>query len=156
MTFEPECVLITGGGTGIGLGLAEALHKRGVKVIIAGRRKDVLEKVCATNAGMEHIVLDVASPESIIKARDELLARHPELDAVMNNAGMQRPFDFAADKPVELGFADPECVSHVAPLLATRAAAYEPVLLLGSLCGARLPVSTFQVFWLRPCLSLQD
>ena len=110
MAFEPKCILISGGGTGIGLGLAEALHKRGVKVVIAGRRKDILEKVCAANAGMECLILDVASPESIIKMRDELLARHPELDAVMNNAGMQRPFDFAAEKPVELGFADPECV----------------------------------------------
>ena len=108
--FDPACILITGGGTGIGLGLAEAMHKRGIKVVIAGRRKDVLEKVCAANAGMEYIILDVASPESIIKARDELIARHPELDAVMNNAGMQRPFDFAAEKPVELGFADAECV----------------------------------------------
>ena len=117
MAFKPECILITGGGTGIGLGLAEALHKRGAKVIIAGRRKDVLEKVCAANAGMKYIILDVAAPESINKARDELIARYPDLDAVMNNAGLQRPFDFAAEKPIELGFADPECVSSaLAPL----------------------------------------
>lgn len=85
MAFKPGCILITGGGTGIGLGLAEALYKRGAKVIIAGRRKDVLEKVCAANAGMEYVILDVAAPESIMKARDELIARHPDLDAVMNN-----------------------------------------------------------------------
>ena len=66
---------------------------------------------------MEYIVLDVASPESIIKARDELIARHPDLDAVMNNAGLQRPFDFAAEEPFEVGFADPECVlSALLPL----------------------------------------
>ncbi|KAK9832749.1 hypothetical protein WJX81_008156 [Elliptochloris bilobata] len=165
MAFTPHTILITGGGTGIGLGLAEALQKRGVKVIIGGRRKDVLEKVCAANPGMEYVILDVASPDSITKTRDELLAKHPEIDAVMNNAGVQRPFDFAAEKPVELGFADNEidinirglfnmCAAWL-PHLKTKEAAYiinvssglafVPLARVPSYCATKAAVHSFTV-----------
>ncbi len=93
MTFKPHTALITGGGTGIGRGLAEALHERGTKVVIAGRRQEVLEKVCAENKGMEWVLLDVADPNSITKCRDELVAKH-SVDCVINNAGMQQMHDF--------------------------------------------------------------
>ena len=64
--------------------------------------------MCAANPGMEFVIMDVASAESIAKTRDELVAKHPELDAVMNNAGMQRAHDFAGKEPVDLNFADME------------------------------------------------
>lgn len=127
MTFKPHTALVTGGGTGIGRGLAEALHKRGTKVIIAGRRQEVLEGVCADNKGMEWVLLDVADPDSITKCRDDLLAKHPELDCVFNNAGMQRMHDFAAEEPVDLHFADKEvrircsCLCSIVVLCATLA-----------------------------------
>jgi uncharacterized oxidoreductase len=108
MTFKPHTALITGGGTGIGRGLAEALHKRGTKVVIAGRRQEVLEKVCADNMGMEWVLLDVADRDSITKCRDELVAKHPETDCIINNAGVQQMHDFAAEEPVDLHFADKE------------------------------------------------
>lgn len=107
MTFKPHTALITGGGTGIGRGLAEALHERGTKVVIAGRRQEVLEKVCAENKGMEWVLLDVADPNSITKCRDELVAKH-SVDCVVNNAVMQQMHDFAAEEPVDLHFADKE------------------------------------------------
>ncbi len=43
MTFSPKVAYITGGGTGIGKALAEALHQRGIQVVIGGRRAHVLQ-----------------------------------------------------------------------------------------------------------------
>ena len=43
MTFSPKVAYITGGGTGIGKALAEAFHKRGIQVVIGGRRAHKLE-----------------------------------------------------------------------------------------------------------------
>jgi uncharacterized oxidoreductase len=93
MNLTGNTILITGGGTGIGRGLAEAFHKLGNQVIIAGRRQEMLDQTASSSPGMKAIVLDMADPASIDSAVQKLTAHFPDLNVVINNAGIMRPED---------------------------------------------------------------
>ncbi|MFF7073758.1 SDR family oxidoreductase [Streptomyces pseudovenezuelae] len=89
MKITGNTILITGGTSGIGLGLALRLHEAGNKVIVAGRRKELLDDITAEHPGVDALVLDVADPDSIARARETVAASHPELNVLVNNAGIQ-------------------------------------------------------------------
>lgn len=93
MRLSGRTVLVTGGGTGIGRGLAEALHQRGNTVIVAGRRKKQLEAVARANPGIDALALDITHPVAIECAAREVVGRHPELDVLVNNAGVMLDTD---------------------------------------------------------------
>src|SRR5205807_144663 len=90
-------VFITGGGTGIGRGLAEALHTLGNKVIISGRRKQHLDATIKANQGMDSVELDIADPASTATVAKKLVADYPALNVLINNAGIML-IDDAAGK----------------------------------------------------------
>jgi uncharacterized oxidoreductase len=99
MNITGNTILITGGGSGIGRGLAEAFHKLGNKVIIAGRRKQVLDDTTAANPGMSSIVLNIEDPADIRKVAAQLATDHPTLNAVIHNAGIMRPENLLTQQP---------------------------------------------------------
>lgn len=95
MQLTDNTIFITGGTSGIGRALAEVFHKLGNRVIISGRRKALLEEVTALNPGMRWVELDITSPDSIRAAAEHLTREYPDLNVLVNNAGIM-PFDDAA------------------------------------------------------------
>jgi uncharacterized oxidoreductase len=90
MNTKNNTILITGGGSGIGRGLAEAFHKLGNQVIISGRRKKLLDEVTAANPGMKSLALDIEDPAGVKAFAAKIIADFPKLSAVVHNAGIAR------------------------------------------------------------------
>lgn len=129
MRMEGNTLLITGGTSGIGRGLAEAFHRRGNQVIVAGRRRERLEEVCAANPGMRSYPLDVTDANAIAATARHVAAAFPALNCVINNAGVQRSQDFAAGNPLdETAVAEEIATNLLGPMRVTAA-------FLPQLCG---------------------
>jgi uncharacterized oxidoreductase len=90
MNITGNTILITGGGSGIGRGLAEAFHALGNQVIVAGRRKQALDATIAANPGMKSISLDIEDAANIRSFGAEVAASYPSLNVLINNAGIMR------------------------------------------------------------------
>jgi uncharacterized oxidoreductase len=90
MKMTGNTILITGGGSGIGRGLAEAFHALGNQVIIAGRRKQALDATTSANPGMKSATLDIENAASIHAFSAKLATDYPALNVVVQNAGIMR------------------------------------------------------------------
>ncbi len=91
MNITGNTILITGGGSGIGRGLAEAFHQLGNQVIISGRRQSALDDVTAANPGMRAVMLDIDDPEGIKSVGKRMVDEFGTLNVLVNNAGIQVP-----------------------------------------------------------------
>ncbi|TXN01750.1 SDR family NAD(P)-dependent oxidoreductase [Methylobacterium sp. WL64] len=90
MNISGNTILITGGGSGIGEALAHRFHDLGNTVIIAGRRVEALEQVASSRPGINALPLDISDAADIAAFAQRVVAEHPALNVVINNAGIMR------------------------------------------------------------------
>ncbi|HJV49805.1 MAG TPA: SDR family oxidoreductase [Geothrix sp.] len=107
MKTAGNIILITGGGSGIGRGLAEAFHARGNQVLIASRRQDALDETTKANPGMASYVVDLQDAEATREFAARVTREHPGLNVLINNSGIMRPENLLAQ---DQGLADMEAI----------------------------------------------
>jgi uncharacterized oxidoreductase len=90
MNISNNKILITGGGSGIGLGLTERFVQEGNTVIICGRRQDVLESVAQNIPGIITYTCDLSNEQQRVNLFEWIKAEHPDLNMLINNAGIQQ------------------------------------------------------------------
>ena len=97
MKLTGNTILVTGGTSGIGRALAEALHDRGNRVVVTGRRQALLDEITRARPGLVGLQLDVRDTVSLSRAARLLRDSHPELNVLFANAGISRTEDTASD-----------------------------------------------------------
>lgn len=95
MNISGNTVLITGGGSGIGRAFAERFLKAGSRVIICGRREDVLKDAQARHPELGIRVCDVAQADQRKDLYEWALQTYPALNVIINNAGIQQRIPLA-------------------------------------------------------------
>jgi len=89
MKLTNNKILITGGATGIGLGLAERFISEGNTVIICGRRESALEEARGRFPALITKACDLSKKEGRIELYNWVAENHPDLNVLVNNAGIQ-------------------------------------------------------------------
>ncbi|KAK7755077.1 hypothetical protein SLS62_002892 [Diatrype stigma] len=92
-TVKGLIAVVTGGGTGIGLMISQALEANGAIVYIIGRRKEVLEEAAATakHGNIRTIQGDVTSKADLARAAEQVKANHGYVNVVVANSGVSGP-----------------------------------------------------------------
>jgi hypothetical protein len=89
MIYEGRTILITGGASGIGLALAERFARAKNKVIVCGRREAALAAARTLVPGLHTLRADVSTARERVALFERVTREHPELDVLVNNAGVQ-------------------------------------------------------------------
>jgi uncharacterized oxidoreductase len=97
MQLSSNKILITGGASGIGLGLTERFIQEGNTVIVCGRRESVLNEAAAKFPGVITKVCDLSDESERIELLSWVEANHPDTNVLINNAGIQNWMRVEAD-----------------------------------------------------------
>jgi uncharacterized oxidoreductase len=100
MKTSGNTILITGGATGLGLGLAKAFKDAGNEVIICGRRENRLNEAAALVPGIHTFICDVASADGRTNLAEWAYRHFPGLNILINNAGVQKSLNL--DDPADV------------------------------------------------------
>jgi NAD(P)-dependent dehydrogenase (short-subunit alcohol dehydrogenase family) len=106
MSLQDKVVLITGGGSGIGANTAHALVAAGAKVVLNGRRLDLLEKTAAkidpTGDNVVCVGGDIGKTETRQRLLSVAISRFGSVDILFNNAGVFEPKPFLEHTEADL------------------------------------------------------
>ena len=98
MSLKNKVVVVTGGGTGIGLGIATELARHEVKLVLCGRRKEKLDQAIEwiqnqleTPAKISGVSLDVANRDAVVQTFQTIFDDHGHVDILVNCAGVNIP-----------------------------------------------------------------
>lgn len=111
MKTSGNTILVTGGGSGIGQALAHRLHDQGNAVIVTGRRRDALDATIAGRERMSAYAVDVDDANAIPAFAREVTTAHPQLNVLINNAGIMRTEDLTVER--DLGDAEATIVTNL-------------------------------------------
>ena len=101
MKLTNRTILITGGTSGIGFELAKQLLARNNVVIITGRDQRRLDQTKSALPGLHTFVSDVSDPASIAALHRDVLAQFPQLNLLINNAGVMRNVNLSRERSLE-------------------------------------------------------
>ena len=102
MKLTGNTILITGGGTGIGLGLAGAFAERGNEVVICGRRQQKLDEACRRVPGLRAHRCDVGDAADRKRLFDAIVADGLRVNVLINNAACMHPYDFSEPEALDV------------------------------------------------------
>lgn len=120
MEMTGNTILITGGSSGIGRALGIAFHQLGNQVIVAGRRRALMEQVVAENPRIHAAVVDVQNLASLPAFVDDILRHYPNLNVLINNAGIMKSEDLSDGSTEDSVVEDTVATNLLAPMRLTR------------------------------------
>jgi len=94
MNLKNNCVLITGGSSGIGLAFAKKFLSMGNRVLICGRNVDKLKRAQESNPGLETFRCDMTDLNNMKQLLEYIKANFSQINTLINNAGIQHNYRF--------------------------------------------------------------